>query len=291
MKKTIFALAMLLALEGSVPALAQRHRHTPRTTVVDGQSDKRQPAAGGSHADDKNGSSADDKNTEGIEAYSDTSSVPAVADTATYMPADQADDYNRFSPKHFDDPLSWFAYLCSSSFWGVAFTILFVVLFLLVLLSPLIIVLLIIRYIIRRHNDRVRLAEKAMENGQPFDEQMPLSRRSPEFMWRRGVKNTSIGVGLMLFFWFLGTESLVGIGGLIACMGAGQMFMARHNYNGRIRPDDTAADTDGAQADAGGFGDFQNDMPATMFGGEGNGNADESARADDADTASDKNRK
>lgn len=282
MKKIIFALAMLLSLEGTAPALAQRHRHTPRTTAVDRQADKQHPAAGGTATAAAGNASGD----EGIEAYSDTSSVSAVTDTATYVQDSQTDDYNRFSPKRFDDPLSWLAYLCSASFWGVAFTILFVGLFLLVLFSPLIIVLPIIRYIIRRHNDRVRLAEKAMESGQAFDEQMPLSRRSPEYMWRKGVKNVSIGVGLMIFFWFLGAESVVGIGGLIACMGAGQMFMARHNYNGRTRadskPDDAfgetdgvrgetdgvRGDTDGVRGDADGFGFFKNDVPDMKSGDE-----------------------
>ena len=53
-------------------------------------------------------------------------------------------------------------------------------------------------------------------------------------MWRRGIRNVSIGIGLMLFFWFLGAEPLVGIGGLVACLGAGQMFMVRYNYNNKF---------------------------------------------------------
>lgn len=207
---------------------------------------------------------ADDGGDEGIEAYSDTASTVNAADTASYAPATPDDAYDRFSPRHFDDPFSWFAYLCSASFWGVLFTILFVGLLLLLLLSPLVIVLLIIRYIIRRHNDRVRLAEKAMESGQPMDEQLPLSRRSPEYMWRRGVKNVSVGVGLMLFFWFLGAETVVGIGGLIACMGAGQMFMARHSVDGRM-PGGKAQG--GKEADeTNGFDDFQGDIRDLKFG-------------------------
>lgn len=100
---------------------------------------------------------------------------------------------------------------------------------------PLIIVVLLIRYLVKRHNDQMRLAEKAMESGQPIsDEQMPLSKKSPDYMWRRGIRNVSIGIGLMVFFWFLGVESLAGIGGLVACLGAGQMFMVRYNYNSKF---------------------------------------------------------
>lgn len=100
---------------------------------------------------------------------------------------------------------------------------------------PLIIVVLLIRFLVKRHNDQVRLAEMAMESGQPIsDEQMPLSKKSPDYMWRRGIRNVSIGIGLMLFFWFLGAEPLVGIGGLVACLGAGQMFMVRYNYKNKF---------------------------------------------------------
>ena len=100
---------------------------------------------------------------------------------------------------------------------------------------PLIIVALIIRYLVKRDKEHIRLAEKAMEKGKPLnEEQMPLSKKSPDYMWRRGIRNVSIGVGLMVFFWFLGAESLAGIGGLVACLGVGQMVMVRYNYNGKF---------------------------------------------------------
>ena len=35
MKKTILSMAMLLTLSATVPALAQKHRHTPRTQMED----------------------------------------------------------------------------------------------------------------------------------------------------------------------------------------------------------------------------------------------------------------
>ena len=106
---------------------------------------------------------------------------------------------------------------------------------LLCFLAPIIVVLLVIRYFMRRHKDRVRLAEMAMEKGEPFtDELKPLSKKSPEYMWRRGVRNTSIGAGLMIFFWFFGMQSLMGIGALVACIGLGQMFMVKYNYDSKM---------------------------------------------------------
>lgn len=251
-------MAVLLALGNSVPASAQRHRHTSRTeTVAQKSSDEKNAKAEASATAGKSG----DSNDEGIEAYSDTSSV-VQDDSATYSMNDEdpVDDSNRYDPGRFKDPVSWLAFLCSTSFVGTLVAVLVLVIFLAVLFMPLIIVLLVIRFFIRRHNDRVRLAEKAMEEGRPMtDEQMPLSKKSPDYMWRRGVRNVSIGLGLMVFFWFLGSKSLVGIGGLIACLGAGQMFMVRYNYDsifGRKKKDE-------AQFDA--FDDFNDDISDMKF--------------------------
>lgn len=232
MKKILLSMTVLLALGSTVPTSAQRHRHTPRTETVARQNDgsKKPQVSSGDEAP------ADEADDEGIEAYSDTSSVAADDSTAyAGSSAVSVSDNNRYDPSRFDDPFSWFAYLCSMGFVGVLVTILVIVLFLLFLFMPLIIVLLIIRYFVKRHNDRVRLAEKAMEEGRPLtDEQMPLSRRSPESMWRRGVTNVSIGIGLMVLFWCLGANSIVGIGGLLACMGGGQMFMARYSHDSKF---------------------------------------------------------
>ena len=215
MKKILLSLVAVMLLGSTVPMEAQRHRHTPCTTVVD-----------------------DTKADNGIEAYSDTSSTAQPLDTADYSTtadADDINDSNRFDPSRFSDPFSWFAFLGTSGFVGILLTILLLGVGLLFLFMPLIIVLLIMRYMVRRHNDRVRLAEKAMEQGQPISEgEMPLNKKSPDYLWRRGVRNVSIGAGLALFFWFLGADPLVGIGLLVACLGLGQMFMVRYNYNSKF---------------------------------------------------------
>ena len=216
MKKILFSLVAIMLLGSTVPMEAQRHRHTPRTTVVD-----------------------DTKADNGIEAYSDTSSIAEQLDTADYSTAadtDDVNDSNRYDPSRFSDPFSWFAFLGTSGFVGILITVLLIGVVLLFLFMPLIIVLLIIRYLVRRHNDRVRLAEKAMEQGQPLGEsEMPLNKKSPDYLWRRGVRNVSIGAGLALFLWFLGADSLVGIGLLVACLGVGQMFMVRYNYDSKFK--------------------------------------------------------
>lgn len=171
---------------------------------------------------------------DGIEAYSDTSSTSSSGYNAQNI---SVDDSNRYNPARFTDPFSWIAFMCTSSFWGVLLTIFVMVLIFLFFAMPFILLIVIVRYLVRRHNDRVRLAEMAMKQGRPLDEiKMGMSRKPRSYMWRRGVRNLSLGVGLVLFLWCLGAEPLVGIGGLVACMGAGQMFMARNRYD--AKPED-----------------------------------------------------
>lgn len=222
MKKILLSMAALLVLGSSVSVDAQRHRHTPRTeNVVSASSAKKDDAS-------KSGSASKSKD-EGIEAFSDTSSVD-TSSSVVYNGNGAMNDSDSYTY-----PFAMFENIFASKFWVVTFLVIIILLGITVSLMPLIIVVLLIRYLVKRHNDQMRLAEKAMESGQPIsDEQMPLSKKSPDYMWRRGIRNVSIGIGLMVFFWFLGVESLAGIGGLVACLGAGQMFMVRYNYNSKF---------------------------------------------------------
>lgn len=212
MKKTIFLMAMLLALSAAAPmasATPQSHRNRPHTQMVD-KKDKK---------------AADE---EGIVAYSDT----VTADTASA--ANGGATFDNDAPVSRDELLEFYNSLPG---WIVKLFLIVCVFvpMLLCFLAPIIIVLLVIRYFMRRHKDRVRLTEMAMEKGESFnDELKPLSQKSPEYMWRRGVRNTSIGAGLMIFFWFFGMQSLMGIGALVACIGLGQMFMVKYNYDSKM---------------------------------------------------------
>ena len=223
MKKILLSMAALLVLGSSVSVDAQRHRHTPRTeNVVSASSAKKDDAS-------KSGSASKSKD-EGIEAFSDTSSVD-TSSSVVYNGNGAMNDSDSYDSDSDTYPFAMFENIFASKFWVVTFLVIIILLG----LMPLIIVVLLIRYLVKRHNDQMRLAEKAMESGQPIsDEQMPLSKKSPDYMWRRGIRNVSIGIGLMVFFWFLGVESLAGIGGLVACLGAGQMFMVRYNYNSKF---------------------------------------------------------
>ncbi len=213
MKKTIFLMAMLLALSAAAPmasAAPQSHRNRPHTQMVD----------------KKDKDAADEE--KGIVAYSDT----VTADTASA--ANGGATFDNDAPVSRDELLSFYNSLPG---WIVKLFLILCVFvpMLLCFLAPIIVVLLVIRYFMRRHKDRVRLTEMAMEKGEQFDDELkPLSQKSPEYMWRRGVRNTSIGAGLMIFFWFFGMQSLMGIGALVACIGLGQMFMVKYNYDSKM---------------------------------------------------------
>ena len=50
---------------------------------------------------------------------------------------------------------------------------------------------------------------------------------SDETLWRKGVKNSAIGLGLALMFLLFDAEELAGVGLLVLCYGLGQVYMAR----------------------------------------------------------------
>ena len=169
-----------------------------------------------------------DTSSTGIEAYSDTTSVAAVEDTVADEPAfvdkDLDSDWEETAVQHFLNKL----FAGTLGVGGVLLALLVVVFIFLLLLSPFIILALIIRFMLKRHNDRVAIAEQAMATGQPVpDGVKPRDGRSDEALWQKGVKNVSLGIGLALFFYFLGASPLVGIGVLVACMGGGQIYIAK----------------------------------------------------------------
>lgn len=308
-------MALLLAFGSSAPLSAQLHRHTPRTeAAVNAQNDnnnsKKQARTAAAQerlkaaqerlsaaqrrldeakAECAAETKAAENNGDEMVAYSDTSSVTepdsAVDEGFSVDDGNQVDDGNRFNPSRFSDPFSWFAYVCSSSFLGFLFTILSLLLLLLFLLMPFIIIYAIVRYLMKRHNDRVRLAEMAMEQGRPFtEEQIDLGHKSQQYVWRKGVKNLSIGVGLMMLFYFMRSTPLVGIGGLIACMGLGKMFMARYNFDFRSRR--SRNDAFGMGAD--GFGEpGDSDFMGTTWENKPNGGNTQKTADDSKKTADD----
>ncbi|HEY9551263.1 MAG TPA: DUF6249 domain-containing protein [Prevotella sp.] len=207
MKKFLIAWALVFFCSAVAADAAPKHRHHQQVTAID---------------------SSKSKQNEGIEAYSDTTSVGAADMEDTLYTVDDAMT-GSYDPADYDDPIDYFL---NSPAWGVGgilIAILVVVLLLLFLLAPFIILIMLIRFLIKRHNDKVMLAQKAMETGQPLPDAKPeMPKNTNEYYRVKGIKNFFLGIGLMFLFWLLGAEELAGIGILVACMGAGQWVISRN---------------------------------------------------------------
>lgn len=235
-KNLILLLAFLLALNvNTVDAQSKRHHKSTANLVeqVVKQTDSisnaavstaRQKANEAMEAAVKAQALADelvakaDSMEAGIEAFSDT--TQAIAQTTT-------NNVDNWDSDNYDDPFSWFESITKTT--GGIFLLVFIfLLIILFLLAPFIIFALLLRFIIKRHNDRVTLAEKAMENGQPIpDEIMSIDKQSEDYMWKRGIRNVAIGLGIMVMFWIWNADTLTGIGALIFCYGIGQMIISK----------------------------------------------------------------
>ena len=87
-------------------------------------------------------------------------------------------------------------------------------------------VFLVIRYLIRRHNDRMKLAEMAMEKGINVPESdRPIDKQSDEYLVKRGLRNAFLGAGLCAMFAWWEADFLAGIGALVFFYGLGQTLI------------------------------------------------------------------
>lgn len=215
MKRFILTLTVMLACIAMSVDAAPHHRNHLDNTVV-----------------------ADTAHT-GIEAYSDTASwdAAAAADSTYYASTpymdDDLDDFGSFVD--FCKPLFGMG--------GIAIAVIVCLLVLLFLAAPLIAIILIVRHLIKQRNDRIALAEKALEQGQPIPSQLcEQALDTNEALWRKGIRNVSIGVGMIVMFYIWSSSMLMGIGALVACYGVGQLVIVRTTGG---RPTDAPHDEEG----------------------------------------------
>lgn len=234
----------------SLPTDAQRHRHHPGATTTI------------TKVDSKATQKADTANA--IEAFSDTTSAVADVDTtstnATYT-YDMDDDDWEESVRNI--PFKLMSQIFSFGIWGIVIFLLIFVFAFAIMLLPLVLLALIVRWFIKRHNDDVaRNAnvqsffnnmtanpadnpaagstdnssadstgdaannQTAIPHSQPTAAPAPKAP-APIDYWAKGVKNTSIGVGLVIMGMLITYTALVGVGFLVACYGIGQIVISR----------------------------------------------------------------
>ena len=224
MKKAILALALVMSMgatQVSWASSAPKHRYHPTAQQVD-QQDAQEKAADGKTASADQKASAQDDGP--LEAYSDT----ACADTAINDACDYDDTrayHSKYSLENYDDPFDFIGSVFGSGMLGVV--VIFCVIFgLLFILAPLIVFILLIRYLLRRHNDRIKLAEMAMEKGINVPESdRPIDKQSDEYLVKRGLRNVFLGAGLCAMFSWWSVDFLAGIGALIGFYGLGQTLI------------------------------------------------------------------
>ena len=202
MKQLLITLTMVLVLGLTTEAVAQKHRHTPQpqqTELVDSTS--------------KNG----------VEAFSDTTSTastPTAADDN--FPFDDEDDFERTSIDNFFDHFG----LMQTGIAGMFFVL--IVLLIVFVLSPLLIIIAVFYFINKNRKDKMRLAQMAMQQGQPIPDQL-LKEQSPvgDEEYKSGIRQCFVGVGLMIFLWFAAGAVGFGIGALVFCIGLGKVIVAK----------------------------------------------------------------
>lgn len=212
MKKILVAIMAGLILSAAIPTMAQRHRHTPLASVkVNTQTDK----------------DGNTKNTTAIVAFSDTADVDTADADSAFADDDYMDDYV--------DPIES---ITKNAIMPIA------IVFIMFCLAPVLIIGLIIYFIIKSRNQKIRLAELALKNGQPIPQNIAkkINQPSDQELWRKGVTKIFIGIGIVMFSIFVHSGMCTGIGFIVAFYGAGQAVIAWTTKKGIGAPSNEATE-------------------------------------------------
>jgi hypothetical protein len=205
MKTKLFSIFLMLAVFTFIPSMAQTDSLSNGTTPPDE-----------------------------IEAFSDTTSSQSGSVVSPSAPIDP--DFDDFFDDEDGGPVNGQMFntfwdgMDSSSFMGMFFVL--AVLIIIFVISPIVIIGLILWFIYKNRKNRMRLAEMAMQNGQPIpDELMPKTVESPDDVRQKGIRQICLGIGLTFLLGWVAGKIGAGIGILILCIGLGNLFIARSSNN------------------------------------------------------------
>ena len=201
---------MLLALSLNAEAASQKHRHSARTEQVDSTKDKQ----------------------DAIEAFSDTTSSAASEDAEDdqYISHRHRTTYTTSSDvQEFKDVMESFGGVVGPmmAVGMVAFIVIF-------FLLPLLIIVTIIYFVNKNRKERYKLAQMAIQNGQPIPDDIlksKVSSSSGDNDYQTGVRQMFTGVGLAIFLGLIIGKVGIGIGALVFFIGLGKWFIYRQNNN------------------------------------------------------------
>ena len=206
MKQYLIAIAMMLTLSLNAGAVAQNHRHTPRTEQVDST---------------KN-------NQDAIEAFSDT-----TANDTTYSGsyATRRSVNVTLSDDDFHGMMNEvFSHIGGKEITGIVIAL--GTLFILFVLFPIVIIIGVVYFINRNRKERLKLAQMAMEKGQPIPEQLLKEEaRENSDDYQKGLRQMFTGVGLAIFLGIVAGTTGFGIGVLVFFIGLGKWYIARQSGN------------------------------------------------------------
>ena len=202
MKKYLLAMTLLFALGTTAPATAQTQQKRQQQELVDstGQNE--------------------------FEAFSDTTltETDSAVNRAIHIGDDWDDDWDDDDFKVSID--EFFKNVNADDLAGMFFALL--VILIIFVFSPLLIFGLLLYFIFRNRKQKMKLAEMAMQNGQPIPDQL-LKERTPDDQetYKNGMRQLFLGVGLMVFLGITAGKIGLGIGALVFFIGLGKVMISR----------------------------------------------------------------
>ena len=208
MKKVLFTMALLLTLTVGVQAAGQKHRHTPQQELADS-------AVKG-----------------GVVAYSDTTS----SDTTVRVSKGQVTVSTPMGTQSWDYDVDdedvgnvihrAFSEMRGKDLAGIILVL--GVLLIIFVLAHVLIIIALFYFISRNRKEKMRLAQMAVQQGQPIPDQLLDDRQQDvDVEYQKGMRQCFVGVGLMVFLGYAAGQVGFGIGALVFCIGLGKVFASR----------------------------------------------------------------
>ncbi len=208
MKRILITMTLLLTLGMSLEATAQKHRHTPDTLLTDSTSQH------------------------GIEAFSDTTAIDSMSTTTTTTTTtttygtSYSHSYDIQADNWRDFVQSILAGVDGDDIAGMLFVL--GILFILFVLAPVLIIIALFYFIHRNRKEKMRLAQMAVEQGQPIPDQLLNDQpANVDEEYQKGLRQCFVGVGLMIFLGYAAGNIGFGVGALVFCIGLGKVFASK----------------------------------------------------------------
>ena len=192
---------MVLVLSMNTEAVAQKHRHTPRTVQVDST-----------------------KTKDAIEAFSDTTAVAKDAEDDQYVT--RSVTYSSRDAQELKEVME-----TMGGFFGPWVAVSIVSIIVIFLLAPLLIIFVVFYFVNKNRKERYKLAQMAIQNGQPIPDEV-LKGQTPNTKeeyneYTAGLRQIFLGIGLAIFLGIVAGKIGFGIGALVFCIGLGKVVIAK----------------------------------------------------------------